>query len=55
MPILYLLGGENVFKRSAQEVNENAFHDAGKPLNVLVFSWARASFDNSYKKKENVG
>ena len=52
MPILYLLGGENVFRRSAQEVNERAFRDAGKPLNVLVFSWARASFDNSYKRRK---
>ncbi len=54
MPIVYLLGGENVFKRSAQEVNERAFQDAGKPLNVLVFSWARASFDNSYKKRKTL-
>jgi dipeptidase E len=52
MPVLYLLGGENVFRRSAREVNERAFCDAGKPLNVLVFSWARASFDNSYKKRK---
>ncbi len=52
MPLLYLLGGENVFRRSAQEVNERAFQDAGKPLNVLVFSWARASFDKSYKKRK---
>ena len=27
MPKLYLLGGENVFKRSAKEVNDKAFHD----------------------------
>jgi dipeptidase E len=54
MPLLYLLGGENVFKRSAKEVNERAFQDAGKPLNVLVFSWARASFDNSYKKRKTL-
>jgi dipeptidase E len=54
MPILYLLGGENVYRRSAKEVNERAFQDAGKPLNVLVFSWARASFDNSYKKRKTL-
>ncbi|HUK85512.1 MAG TPA: Type 1 glutamine amidotransferase-like domain-containing protein [Candidatus Acidoferrum sp.] len=54
MPILYLIGGENVFKRSAREVNERAFQNAGKPLNVLVFSWARASFDNSYKKRKKL-
>ena len=45
MPKLYLLGGENVFKRSAREVNERAFQDAGEHLVVLVFPWARASFD----------
>jgi len=52
MSKLYLLGGENVFKRSAREVNERAFQDAGEPLFILVFSWARASFDNSYKKRK---
>ena len=54
MPKLYLLGGENVFKRSAREVNERAFQDAGEPLVILVFSWARASFDNSYRKKKKL-
>ena len=52
MPKLYLLGGENVFKRNAQEVNERAFQDAELPLNVLVFSWARASFDKGYRKRK---
>ena len=54
MPKLYLLGGENVFKRSAREVNERAFQDAGEPLVVLVFAWARASFDKEYKKRERL-
>ena len=54
MPKLYLLGGENVFRRSAREVNERAFQDAGEPLIILVFSWARASFDNSYKKRKKL-
>jgi dipeptidase E len=54
MPKLYLLGGENVFKRSAREVNERAFRDAGEPLIVVVFPWARASFDNSYTKRANL-
>lgn len=52
MPKLYLLGGENVFKRSAREVNEEAFQGAGEPLVVLVFAWARASFDKSYRKRK---
>ena len=54
MPKLYLLGGENVFKRSAREVNERAFQDAGEPLFVLVFPWARASFDKGYKKRKTL-
>jgi peptidase E len=54
MPKLYLLGGENVFRRSAREVNEQAFQDAEDPLAVLVFSWARASFDNSYKRRKTL-
>lgn len=52
MPKLYLLGGENVYERSACEVNERAFQDAGKPLNVVVLPWARASFDRTYIKRK---
>jgi peptidase E len=54
MPKLYLIGGENVFRRSAKEVNERAFQDAGKHLVVLVFSWARASFDKGYRKRKRL-
>ncbi len=54
MPKLYLLGGENVFKRSAKEINERAFQDAGEPLVVLVFPWARASFVKGYKKRKRL-
>jgi peptidase E len=54
MPKLYLLGGENVFKRSAIEVNERAFQDAEKPLIVLVFTWARTSFDKGYRKRKTI-
>ena len=52
MPKYYLLGGENTHKRDAQEVNQRAFHDAGDAPKVLVFSWARASFDNTYSKSK---
>ena len=54
MPKLYLLGGENVFKRSAKEVNERAFQEAGELPTVLVFPWARASFDRSYLKRKRL-
>jgi len=52
MPKLYLLGGENVCKRSAMEVNERAFRDAGERPAVVVFPWARASFDGLYRKRK---
>jgi peptidase E len=52
MQKLYLLGGENVLKRSAREVNERAFEDAEEPLSVVVFPWARASFDRKYQKRK---
>ena len=52
MPKLYLLGGENVRKRSAMEVNERAFQDAGGHPAVVVFPWARASFDRLYRKRK---
>ncbi len=54
MPKVYLLGGENVFRRNAREVNEKAFQDAKKPLDVLVFPWARASFDRMYWKRKRL-
>lgn len=52
MPKLYLLGGENVSKRSACEVNELAFRDAGTAPVVLVIPWARASFDKTYLRRK---
>jgi dipeptidase E len=52
MPKLYLLGGENIVKRSAVEVNETAFQDAKEPRSVAVFSWAKASFDRKYQKRK---
>jgi peptidase E len=50
MAKLYFLGGENVAKRDSQEINEAAFDDAGGAPTVMVFSWARASFDQAYKR-----
>lgn len=52
MPKVYLLGGENVSKRSAREVNEKAFKDTGGNPKVLVFPWARACFDRKYQKRK---
>jgi dipeptidase E len=52
MPKLYLLGGENIYRKSASKVNEKAFKDAGEPLSVLIFPWARASFDSNYRKRK---
>ncbi len=52
MPKYYLLGGENTLRRDAREINQIAFNEAGEKPNVLVFPWARASFDNTYTKKK---
>jgi len=52
MPKYYLLGGENTHKRDAEQVNQRAFHDAGEAPKILVFSWARASFDKTYTKSK---
>ncbi|MBE3116967.1 Type 1 glutamine amidotransferase-like domain-containing protein [Candidatus Bathyarchaeota archaeon] len=54
MPKIYLLGGENIWRRDAQEVNQQAFNDAGGSPNVLVFSWARASFDKAYNRQKTL-
>jgi dipeptidase E len=51
---VYLLGGESIQKRDGEEVNEQAFSDAGGSPNVLVFSWARASFDRFYLRQRIV-
>jgi peptidase E len=51
MPKLYLLGGENVACRSAKEVNMQAFSEAAESPSVLVFNWAKPSFDNTYRKR----
>jgi peptidase E len=51
---LYFLGGENVAKRDSKEINEAAFHDAGEAPAVVVFPWARASFDNTYKRRKRL-
>ena len=54
MPKYYLIGGENIQKRDAEPVNQRAFNDAGEAPKVLVFSWARASFDKTYLKGKTV-
>ncbi len=51
---LYLLGGESLIRRDARSVNAQAFLDAGGAPNILVFPWARASFDNSYKRRRRI-
>jgi dipeptidase E len=54
MTRFYLLGGENTLRRDAKDVNQAAFNDAGESPRVLVFSWARASFDATYTKRKLV-
>ena len=41
-------------KRDSREVNEAAFRDAGVAIAVLVFPWARASFDQAYKRRKRL-
>jgi peptidase E len=54
MTKLYFLGGENVTKRDSREINEVAFDDAGGAPAVVVFLWARASFDQAYKRRKRL-
>jgi peptidase E len=51
---LYFIGGENIAKRDAREINEVAFRDAGEAPAVVVFPWARASFDQAYKRRKRL-
>jgi peptidase E len=54
MAKLYFLGGENVVKRDAKEINERAFQDAGGTPNVVVFPWARTLFDKDYRCRKRL-
>jgi dipeptidase E len=54
MARLYFLGGENIAKRDSREINEAAFCDAGEEPAVVVFPWARASFDQAYKRRKRL-
>lgn len=52
MHSLFLLGGENVARRSAKNVNAVAFESTCRHPRVLVFPWARPSFDSRYCKRK---
>ncbi len=54
MAKLYFLGGENIAKRDSREINESAFRDAGEAPAVVVFPWARASFDKTYIRRKRL-
>jgi len=54
MAKLYFIGGENVARRDAQEINEVAFFDAGETPAVAVFQWAKASFDKKYLRRKQL-
>ncbi len=54
MTKLYFLGGENVAKKDSREINEAAFRDAGETPAVVVFPWARASFEQAYKRRKRL-
>ncbi|MCL2288681.1 MAG: Type 1 glutamine amidotransferase-like domain-containing protein [Candidatus Bathyarchaeota archaeon] len=54
MQKVYLLGGENIRKRDGLKVNQKAFNATGGSPNVLVFSWARANFDQIYQRQKLV-
>jgi len=54
MTRLYFLGGENVIKRDAREINEIAFRDASEAPRVVVVPWARATFDKAYRRRKRL-
>jgi dipeptidase E len=54
MAKLYFLGGERVVKQDSRAINEAAFREAGEEPRVVVFPWARASFDKKYKRRQRL-
>lgn len=51
---MYFLGGENVLKQDSREINEAAFCEAADSPRVVIFPWARASFDNKYERRKRL-
>ncbi len=43
---LYLLGGENIRKRSSRHIMEKAMADAGRSPNILIFPWTSDNIDS---------
>jgi dipeptidase E len=54
MAKLYFLGGENVSKQDSREINKVAFREADEEPRVVVFTWARPSFDKNYKRRQRL-
>jgi dipeptidase E len=54
MAKLYFLGGESVLKQDSREINKAAFCEAGEEPRVVVFPWARASFNKKYKRRQQL-
>lgn len=54
MAKLYFLGGENISRRDARDINLRAFQDAGGAPKVLVLAWAHASFGRDYRYRKGV-
>ncbi len=54
MSKLYFLGGEDIGKRDSKEINKDAFADAGGAPDVLVFAWAKPSFDRAYERRKGL-
>jgi dipeptidase E len=54
MAKMFLLGGERVVLRNAREINLKAFEDAGHAPSVLVFAWARPSFDRKFQVRKRL-
>lgn len=41
-------------KQDSREINEAAFGEAGETPRVVVFPWARASFDKKYERRQRL-
>jgi len=54
MAVFYFLGGEDVSKQGSWRINSEAFGDAGGKPKVLVFAWAKASFDRNVESKRGL-
>ncbi|MFO7619460.1 MAG: Type 1 glutamine amidotransferase-like domain-containing protein [Thermoplasmata archaeon] len=54
MPKLYLLGGEDIRKKSSRHIMSRAIEDAGRDPTVLIFPWTSDAIDSEGEHRATI-